>query len=349
MAQPARAPLIVNGRFRSVRRTGVQRVAAELAHRLATPHQLVEPTRRSAGLRGYVWEQLYLPTQIRDQLLWSPCNVGPVTLRNQVVTIHDAALIDHPEWFSPAFVIGCRAVWLRLIKVVRQIVTVSAFSRRRLSEAFDIPERRIEVVPNAVDARFRPLPAEASREALLRLGLPDAPYFATLSTLEPRKNLRLVLAAWEQARGRLPRGAQLLIVGGRGAPHLFNGGAAPLAGDGVRELGFVDDALLPAILSGAMGVVYPSLYEGFGLPLLEAMACGAPVVTARNSSLPEVAGEAAAYVDPHHPEDLARVLVRLAESPALREDMGAASLEGAARFSWERSADRLDDIFRRFI
>lgn len=343
-------PLVVNARFSRVRQTGVQRVATELSQRLSTERLLLSPARLATGFGGYFWEQVLLPPQLDGRLLWSPCNVGPVTVRRQIVTIHDAAVIDHPEWFSPAFVLACRSIWRRLVHTVRQIVTVSAFSRSRLALAFDIPEHRIEVVPNGVSEAFRPRPEAEVAQALSELSLANAPYFATLSSLEPRKNLRLVLQAWERARGRLPAGAKLLVIGARGAQQVFAGDAgSPGLAEGVVELGYVPDALLPPLLSGALGVLYPSFYEGFGLPLLEAMACGAPVATTCNSSLPEVAGRAAIYVDAHDCEDLARAMIQMAESRSLREEMSERSIERAAHFSWRKSAEQFDQILTRHI
>ncbi len=344
-------PLVVNARFNSVRQTGVQRVAGELVPRLETKLRLASPPSQLAtGLAGYAWEQMILPARGLGRLLWSPCNVGPLMIKHQILTIHDAAVIDHPEWFSPAFVLAYRTLWAGLAKSVRQIVTVSSFSRERLATAFGLAPARIAVVPNGVSRAFRPRPEKDSAAALAQIGAPPGPYFVTLSTREPRKNLRLTLNAWRQARGRLPRDFSLLVIGGRGAGRIFGKGeAAPPAGEGIVELGYLPEELLPPLLSGAAAMIYPSLYEGFGLPLLEAMACGAPVITTACGSLPEVGGDAAIYVDPQDPTELAEQIIRIAPSRDFHATLSARSLEQSGRFSWFRSAELMDEIIQRYI
>ena len=341
--------LIVNGRYRGQRLSGVQRVAHEIESRLSSRRMVLTP-RRAGGPAGYAWEQAVLPLRTHGDLLWSPCNLGPIACRHQIVTIHDAAIFDHPEWFSRAFAGMNTAIWSVLARRVHRIVTVSHFSQGRLSEAFGIPPREIEVVWNGVDERFRPASEAQIAEACAAFGLTrDQPYFATLSTIEPRKNLGLVVRAFQSARGQLPRETALLVIGAKGSSAVFaeGGSVARLDGEGVVMSGYVPDELLAPLLAGSLGVLYPSLYEGFGLPVLEAMACGAPVVTTNLTSLPEVGGDAALYVDPYDPEDLAKVLIRLAESVALREDRGEMGLARARLFSWNGAARKMDEIFAR--
>lgn len=339
-----RAGLAVNGRFQGVRQSGVQRVAAELVERLKTPHALLAPAGRAGGVGGYAWEQFSLPRGLGDRLLWSPCNVGPVSVRRQILTIHDAAVLDHPEWFSKAFVLAYRSIWRALTPRVCALVTVSDYSRRRLSETLGRPLSSIQVVPNGVAERFSPASPEAVAAERQRAGLGEVPYFLALGTLEPRKNVALVLAAWARARAHLPRGAMLAVAGGRGESAIFADGQDALDAQGVIPLGHVPDSGLPALISGAWGLAYPSLYEGFGLPVLEAMACGAPVMTTRLTSLPDVAGDAALYVDPQDPAELANAFIRLAGSADLRHEMGQRGLERARRFSWTTSAALMDEL-----
>lgn len=341
--------LIVNGRYRGQRLSGVQRVARELESRLTSERTVLTPSVAS-GPAAYAWEQAILPFRARGELLWSPCNLGPVACRNQVVTIHDAAVFDHPEWFSRAFVRANTAIWSVLARRVRQIVTVSHFSQARLSDALGIPLKRIEVVWNGVNESFQPALAAECVEARAAVGLsPEQPYFATLSTIEPRKNLNLVVKAFRSAQARLPQGAILLVIGGQGSNAIF-GASAPLAGlggDGILMSGHVPDRWLAPLLSGSLGVLYPSLYEGFGLPVIEAMASGAPVVTTRLASLGEVGGDVALYVDPSDPDDMAKVLIRLAGSESLRQDLREMGLARAQQFSWPLAARKMDEIFAR--
>ncbi|HEX7761898.1 MAG TPA: glycosyltransferase family 1 protein [Caulobacteraceae bacterium] len=336
--------LAVNGRFRGQRLSGVQRVAGELVGRLVTPHDLLRPSGESSGGAGYAWEQFRLPIDLRGRLLWSPCNIGPVCVGRQVLTIHDAAVLDHPEWFSRTFVNTYRAIWRALVSRVAGLVTVSDYSRRRLCEHFGRPPASVHVVANAAGDRFSPACDEAVDSVRSMVGIEDRPYFLTLGTLEPRKNLQLVLKAWVRARPQLPKGARLLMIGAKGSAAVFSGDNLDLAAEGVVALGHVDDLLLPALLSGSWGLLYPSLYEGFGLPILEAMACGTPTVTTGLTSLPEVAGDAALYVDSTDDADLAGAIVRLAASEDLRQTLRAKGLERARAYSWSRSAGQMDEI-----
>lgn len=346
------AEVVVNGRFRCQRLTGIQRVAEAITSRLTIAHEVIAPTpkTRGSGVAGHAWEQLVLPARARGRLIWGPCNTGPLALDHQIVTIHGAGVFDHPEWFSANFVRWNRTVWPVVSRRARAVVTVSNFSKQRIHEVLGVPNERIHVIYNGVDEQFRPACSDEIDAATRSVGVAGRPYFATLCTLEPRKNLKLVLAAWERARHALHRDTILLVVGGKGSNAVFNqyAGDASAASDSVVFSGYVSDDMLPALLSGASGVLYPSLYEGFGLPVLEAMACGAPAVTTRRTSLPEVGGDAALYVDAHDPEDLAATLVRLSQSEALRRERRELGLARAALFGWGEAAERMDQLLRRF-
>jgi glycosyltransferase involved in cell wall biosynthesis len=337
----------INGRFRRQELTGVQRVAGALAGRLRTPHREVVPPGGATGLTGHLWEQAMLPLAVRDDLLWSPANVGPIAVRRQVLTIHDTAVLDHPEWFKPNFVRAYRAIWSALVEKAAKLVTVSEFTRQRLNVHFRLPPASVEVVPNAAASGFAPASPERIAAVRQALGLGEAPYFVTLSTREPRKNLQLALSAWQRARGRLPAGATLALIGAEGSSDIFADSRLAMQTEGVRLLGRVGEAELPAVISGAHALIYPSLYEGFGLPVLEAMACGAPAVTTRLTSLREVGGEAARYVDPEDPEDLARTLIDIAGSEQLRAELSGKGLERASHYSWDKSAAQMDELFER--
>lgn len=342
-----RGPLSINARFRRGPQTGVQRVAAEILPRLGLPHQEIAPASRSTGLKGHAWEQFVLPRLVKGTPLWSPCNTGPITVRSQVVTIHDAAVADHPEWFSRQFVAVYKLLLPQLVRSARRIVTVSRFSQVRLAAALGISADRIEVVYNGVSEHFVPPTAEASAAAAARYDVQPGRYFVTLSTLEPRKNLALTLQAWDAARERLPGDMRLLLLGGSGGAQIFAGDALPAEMAGVIRAGFVPDADLPALLGGAIALLYPSRYEGFGLPILEAMACGTPAVTANTSSLPEVGGAAALYVDPDDAGALADTIVSLAGDEALRSDLIEAGLAQARLFSWNTAAAQMRHILKR--
>jgi glycosyltransferase involved in cell wall biosynthesis len=336
--------IAINGRFRTQPLSGVQRVAGALTARLRAPHEVIAPPAGLPWALGHPWEQLVLPARAGRRVLWSPCNTGPVGAARHVVTLHDAAVLDHPEWFSRSYAALYAQLWPRLARRAK-LVTVSAFSRGRLAERLGVAEEDIAVVPNGVDPRFRPA-TEAEVAAVRRAhGLGEAPYFLTLSTLEPRKNLALVLRAWEQARRSLP-GVRLVVAGAAGRRTVFAAAAPPELAEApdVAFTGHVAEAELPALIGGARALLYPSLYEGFGLPVLEAMACATAVVTTRCGALPEVGGEAALYVDPQAAEDLAATLVRLAEDAAWAQSLATAGPARAAAFSWEAAARAMEGI-----
>ena len=333
----------VNGRFQGRRMTGVQRYAREITTRIADCVEVVSPRNWSAGVRGHLWEQGVLPRLTRGGLLWSPCNTGPLTVRRQVVTIHDCAFVDCPEGFSRAF--GGWYRWLipRLARRVRRIIAVSRFTAGRLAELCGVSARQIEVIPNGVDSHFQPADAGVVDELRRRLALPQR-YVLSVGTLEPRKNLKRLLAAWEQLPAEL--GDVGLVLAGATGRQFRSAGIEQLP-TGVRLTGYVEDADLPVLYSGAEAFIYPSLYEGFGLPVLEAMSCGTPVICSRTTSLPEVAGDAALLVDPCDAESIADAISRLLTDAELRREFGARGLERAKQFSWDQAAAATAEVLRQ--
>jgi glycosyltransferase involved in cell wall biosynthesis len=324
----------VNGRFRNQRTTGVQRYAREITARLAHLVDIVTPRKWSAGVRGHVWEQSVLPRLARGGLLWSPCNTGPLSVERQVVTIHDCAFIDHSDAFSRLFATWYQWLIPRLARRARRVITVSKFSANRLAEFCRLDASRIEVIPNGVDARFRPSTPEAIAELRNRLALPER-FVLSVGSLEPRKNLRRLLDAWEQVR-RTSGNVGLVLAGGE--RRVFRDAGLERVPAGVHLAGYVVDADLPTLYAAAEVFVYPSLYEGFGLTVLESMACGTPVVCSRTTSLPEVAGDAALYVDPLDTASIGSAIERLLANGALQNAQRARGLERAARFSWDQTA-----------
>jgi glycosyltransferase involved in cell wall biosynthesis len=293
----------------------------------------LKPSQALQGIKGHVWEQVYLPTQLHRKLLWSPGNTGPLAVSRQVLTIHDAATLDHPEWFERKFALWYGALLPRLVRKVRAIITVSNFSKERIVRLTGVNAERVDVVSNGVDPRFRAADQQAVIEMREQFQLDD-PYILFVGSLEPRKNLKLLLETWQWGGFD---GATLAVVGASG--HLFQKLQFDSIPDGVRLLGRVDDEVLPVLYSGAAGFVYPSVYEGFGLPPLEAMACGCPVAVSDIPAHREVCGSQAIYFDPFNPEDLSGrldLLLRL-DKPS-RASYAAEGLRHASGYSWEHAA-----------
>jgi len=338
-ASPA---VLVNTRILHASVTGVQRYLTEILGRLG-PHETIAPKAAATGMRGHLWEQSRLALHRPDAVLWSPANTGPVARRRQVVTIHDMSPVDHPEWFTPRFAAWYRMIVCSVARRAAQVVTDSHFSAGRISALTGRPLDRIEVLYPGVDARFFEATAE---EAVARYGLAGRPYVLIIGTLEPRKNLLRAIDAWRLAQPRLGPDAVLAIGGGLSNQRIFKETAL---GDGipnVQLLGYVDEALLPGLYAGASAFLYPSIYEGFGLPPLEALAAGAPVVTSRGTSMTEVVGPAAILVDPLDPAAIAEGLIEVFSDPAGTERRRAAGRELARRFTWDACAAGIGRVLR---
>ncbi|MDA3959653.1 MAG: glycosyltransferase family 1 protein [Planctomycetota bacterium] len=324
-------------------RTGVQRYAMEVAKRLPVKARLLapDPRLRVPGI-GHAWEQLALPIMSRGEVLWSPCNLGPAVYARQVVTVHDCAPADHPEWFSRRFSGYYHRLWSRLLPRVRCVLADSVHTRQRILSLFSVPESQVRVVYPGVSEAFLEPGSVAMPGDLQALQLPSR-YVLCLGSVEPRKNLPNLMRAWAQIADSHP-GVELLIVGGRGPQHIFSAVRLDAEVKRVRFLGRVADELLPVLYAQAEAFVYPSLYEGFGLPPLEAMAAGAPVVCSNRTSLPEVVGDAAVQVNPDSVSDIGAGIDAVLSDGSLRSVLRVRGRARAARFTWGACARQIAAI-----
>jgi alpha-1,3-rhamnosyl/mannosyltransferase len=268
-----------------------------------------------------------------------------------VVHVHDLSWVHHRA-LHPVD----RIRWIdrnldRTLRGATRFVAVSDFTAREFAAHFDIPVSRIDVVPNGVDAMFEPRTETDARGTLARLDLQDKSYVLSVSTLEPRKNFDRLLAAHRALPPADRRRFPLVIVGGQGwGETLDNRDAEEARRDGtMRLLGHLPDAELVDLTARAACVAYVSLYEGFGLPVLEAMACGAPVVASSTTATGETAGDAALLVDPVDVDDIARGLAEVIGDPGRAADLRARGLERAAWFDWQRTTDGLLGAWARAL
>jgi glycosyltransferase involved in cell wall biosynthesis len=323
----------VNLRTLGYATTGVQRYLLSLLPYMPLELKSVRPPEALQGINGHLWEQFYLPTQLRQQLLWSPGNTGPLGLSRQVLTLHDIASLDHPEWFERKFALWYALLLPSLIRKVRAIITVSHFSKERILEATRVKPENVHVIHNGVDKRFRPVDSHRLHHVKTKYDI-VSPYLLFVGTLEPRKNLRMLFEAWESGSFE---GATLAVAGTSGS--LFQKMRFDSMPRGIRLLGRVEDDALPALYSGASGFVYPSIYEGFGLPPLEAMACGCPVAVSDIPAHREICGSAASYFDPFCLEDMTAKLEWLLRLDcASRASVVNQGVRRAALYNWESAA-----------
>ncbi len=303
---------------------GVERWARELCTRL--PYDVLAPPPALAHRAGHAWEQFVLPVQsARASVLLCPANLAPVAARNVVVILHDAAPLRHPGWYSGLYAAWQRRLLPLIARRARKVITVSPFSRAELKELLDVDA---EVVYGGVDGRFKPDVEPAWR---------PRPYVLCVASMTARKNLKALVPA---AAALAKDGIDLLVAGGHRPQFAAESGLT-----GLQLLGHVPDEELPGLYAGAEAFVLPSLYEGFGLPVLEAMACGTPVVAAATTALPDTCGGAARLSEPE-PEALREALTQLLADGAERARLRGLGLEHARRFTWERTASEVDAIVR---
>jgi len=270
-----------------------------------------------------------------------------------VSTVYDLTPMLFPDWHTRSN----RAGFERKMRYVRaqgqMVIAVSEHTKRDLMKVLAIPERQIQVVYGGVDPRYRPIHDRGEINRVTRkYGLSGSGYILHVGTLQPRKNLVRLIEAYAMMLDRCgDRTPPLVLVGGRGwlYEEIFQSVERLGLQRQVIFTGFVDREDLPALFNGALFFVYPSLYEGFGIPVLEAMACGVPVIASNVSSLPEIMGEAGVLVDPTDTEGLAGALITLLDAPEQRRRQRAAGLARAALFSWERAARETLEVYESVV
>lgn len=349
-------PVYINGRFLTQRLSGVQRYAREIVCAMdelldreaggasTTNWTLLAPegtscdlplrhiSFRSAGAtKGHLWEQATLPRLTRDGTLLSLGNSGPVSHARQVVVIHDVAVYRTPCNFGGVYGAVQRTVGRTLSRRAK-IVTVSQFSRSELAEIFRLDPKAIDVVGNGAEHLDRVTP---DATIVSRLNLTAKNYFLCVGSPSPNKNLGLALRA-HRLLGRSD--VELVVVGG-GDPKVLK--AKELAGAGVTMAGTLTDGEIAELYRRATALIFPSTYEGFGIPPLEAMSHGCPVLASAIRPVREVCGDAALYFASDAPGELAHHMARLLDDGATGSILGALGRKRAQQFSWTDSAEKL--------
>lgn len=356
MASRESASVWINGRFFGQRVTGVQRYAREsircldellaadaaaggARYTVLVPRGTPVPAFRRLAVRevgrlqGHLWEQLELPWHARRGLLFSFGFTGPLAKRHQVVTVHDGAVLRVPQAFGARF----RHAYAWLVRTVAAraplTMSVSGFSAGEATACFGVPRERVRITSEG----WQHLEPVAPDPSLVdRHGLRDRPFLLAVGSPTPNKNFGAIAAAL----ARLGSTAPTCVVVGAADPRVFR--SAEEGGARLLHVGYVSDAQLKSLYQHASCFVFPSFYEGFGIPPLEAMAHGCPVIASTAPAVREVCGDAALYFDPHEPGQLAARLLDFfddePEGAALRARLRAAGMERAAAFSWRRAA-----------
>jgi glycosyltransferase involved in cell wall biosynthesis len=319
--------VVVNGRFLTRRVSGVERFGCETLRLIESRCRVEKPKRNLNGMAGHLWEQFILPGRINsNSVLWSPANSGPLFVRDQILTIHDLSPLEHPEWFQPNYAAWYRLLLPMMMRRVRRIITLSGFIAKKIVRRFSLPAEKVVTIPAGVDtSKFHPLDVSSGMGR----------YILFVGTLEPRKNIPGLLKAWDEIKGQHPE-VELVIAGTSG--RVFRESSYPDETDRVRWLGYVPETDLPGLYTGADLFILPSLDEGFGLPALEAMACGTPVVVSDGGALPEVVGEAGKIYHLSNPFGLNNALNECLFDADLRHSLKEKGLARAKLFSWSSTA-----------
>jgi glycosyltransferase involved in cell wall biosynthesis len=348
-------PVYVNGRFLRQKLTGVQRFATEITAAMARaasgPVVLVPPalpggdaadpgftyTRIVGHRHGQAWEQIDLPRHARDGVLINLGNTAPVRRRHQVVVIHDCGVFSTPDAYGWKFRTWYKVLQTLLVRAGARIVTVSEFSRREIVRHLGANPDRVSVMPEGAD-HMRRIPPEP--ECLGQAGLQPGRYVLAVGSLSAHKNLA---ALGVLARALENRGMVLAVTGGLDRA-VFRSDSAAILPQPARYLGRVSDGALRALYQHAACLVFPSRYEGFGLPAIEAMACDCPLAVSDIAALRETCGDAAVYFDPDSPADIAGQTERLLDEPGLADRLRAAAASRLLKFTWDNAAASLASV-----
>lgn len=342
--------MMINARFLSQPISGVQRYAIEIsrqlkkinpdivfiapkniAHKELADELAVEVV---GNLTGYLWEQFELPIYLKKQgspLLINLCNTAPLFYENKMVTLHDVAFERFPQNFSWKFRYAYQFLMPRIVKSSKQLLTVSAFSKDEISAVYGINKNRIKIVHNAVSGNFRFVESETHGK-----------YILAVSSLNYQKNFHSLIQAYNLLK---EKNIKLYLVGAINKNFADHKLVEDIESNpNIKFMGRVDDDKLIQLYSNAQCFVYPSLYEGFGIPPLEAQACGCPCVVSNAASLPEVCANSVIYCDPFEVLDMAKKIQLVIDDEALRIELRAKGFKNIKRFSWEKSAQRIIQI-----
>jgi glycosyltransferase involved in cell wall biosynthesis len=364
--QVAKHQIFINARFLTQGTTGVQRYALELVKEidrligtgeidsntyrftlLAPKKVKYEPELKHISLKkagwfgGHLWEQLMLPFFSFGGLLVNLCNTGPILKTRQIVTLHDASVFVNKAFYSRAFRIWYKVLMTLLGKVSAKVLTVSQFSKQELIRYCKIDRDKIQVTYNGKEHLQS---VRSNGSILAKHDLGKKPYLLAVSSMNPNKNFKSIL----QALQNLGDADFDIVIAGGTNPRVFSDGNLSLPGN-VKYLGYISDEELKALYENATCFIFPSFYEGFGIPPLEAMSFGCPVIVSNTTSLPEVCGDAALYCDPYDPGSIAENIRNIMSNAGLRKQLEEKGLKRAEAFSWRTCAAQTYSILQEVV
>ena len=350
---------VVNGRFLTQKATGVHRYAFEICNKLhemgvdffvAIPKEINKDYKFSfrtvtcGSLKTHLWEQISLPRYLKSigsPLLLSFSGCGPLNYKNQIITIHDVSHERYPEWFSKNYCRYYAFMMPRIGKKAHAVVTVSEFSKEEIVETLHIDRSKIYVIHSNVPFHNKPI-----RDEILNYKRPEGTekYILTVSSMDPRKNFIRLVEAFKQIEDK---SIKLYIIGMQfkafNTPDLQK-----LISENVVLPGYIDDSALQAMYQNALFSVYPSLYEGFGLPPLESMTYGCPVIASDIPALREISGNAVLYANPYDINDMTEKMNRMANDSQLRQELILKGLDQIQEYSWESSAKKVLELAEKY-
>ncbi len=297
-----------------------------------------------AALTRFLWNTFYYPLQARKfDLLISPTTHGSFLLKNQIITIHDLISLRYNN-ISAHQRFYFKYLLPFMVSRARLIITVSEASKRDIVELLKVPEEKVKVIYNGYDTAHYYKVSEKTSDIEKKYGFTN--YFLAVGPTYPHKNFERLFDAYKELSPEIRKAHPLVIGGGmkKYIAHLKQRVQEMGMEDQIHFIGYVPFELMPALYREAYLLVYPSLYEGFGIPLLEAMACGCPVVSSESSSMPEVCGDAALYIDPHSKESIKRSLEILVANDKLRSELIEKGYQRAAQFSWRQAAESFKTV-----
>lgn len=352
---------VVNGRYLTQKASGVHRYAFEICNILyemgvdfhvAIPQE-IQPdykfkfkTVKCGSVRnGHLWEQISLPRYLKsigNPLLISFTSCGPLFYKNQIMTIHDVSHERHPEWFSKGYYRFYHFMMPRIGKKAHAVLTVSQFSKQEIVDTLNIAADKIHIIHSNVPFHNKP-----TKEEILNYSRPDKleRYILAVSNMDPRKNFDSLIKAFNNIEDK---SVKLYIIGMR--QKAFNTpDLQKMITERIYLPGFVDDEQLQNLYQGALLSVYPSLYEGFGLPPLESMTFGCPAIVSNIPALKEVTQDAGLYVDPYNIDDITEKINTLLSDENLRKELIEKGLEQIKKYSWEKSAKQVYQLAQQYM